>query len=380
MKTENRRSMVEILGVLSIMGVLSTVSVWGYSQAINNHKANLILNELNQQIHLCSAQLVMQNKDVCDLTDFKNNNDWPMSVKKIDADFFKIIISQVPKKVCRQILNKGMASASSISPTDCDKTNQIEFLFHKTLNPQMHPKKCASNTDCDICGTCSSDGYCQNECLIPLPDEQNNCGENECIVYNEESQSCQNACEQVAYLQATGTQYIDTGYPYQLSSDIVDLIFSYTESKEYQTIFGQNETIDGTTYFFGLRELQTTGTFGPLSLGIQANKYPIEWGKKYHLHIEKGSKKTYLDDITGWPDSLPDFSRNNAYLYATNNNGYTAYHSKAKVYSLKWNRNNTLIRDFIPVIAPDGEACMFDKVSKKLFCNAGSGTFKTNKD
>jgi Tfp pilus assembly protein PilE len=47
-KTENGRSMVEILGVLSIMGVLSTVSVWGYSQAINNHKANLILNELNQ--------------------------------------------------------------------------------------------------------------------------------------------------------------------------------------------------------------------------------------------------------------------------------------------------------------------------------------------
>ena len=82
MKIENGRSMVEMLGVLSIMGVLSTVSVWGYSQAINNHKANLILNELNQQIHLCSAQLVMQNKDVCDLTDFKNNNNWPISVKK----------------------------------------------------------------------------------------------------------------------------------------------------------------------------------------------------------------------------------------------------------------------------------------------------------
>jgi hypothetical protein len=42
--------------------------------------------------------------------------------------------------------------------------------------------------------------------------------------------------------------------------------------------------------------------------------------------------------------------------------------------------NSLLKRDFIPVLSPDGEACMFDKVSQKLFCNAGSGTFKTNLD
>jgi hypothetical protein len=42
--------------------------------------------------------------------------------------------------------------------------------------------------------------------------------------------------------------------------------------------------------------------------------------------------------------------------------------------------DGVLVRDFIPVIAPDGEGCMFDKVSQKLFRNSGTGTFKTNKD
>ena len=79
----------------------------------------------------------------------------------------------------------------------------------------------------------------------------------------------------------------------------------------------------------------------------------------------------------GW--NLLDYS-NNGYIFATHNLGSPAFHCVGKIYGFTHKRNGTLVRDFIPVIAPDGEACMFDKVSKKLFCNAGSGTFKTNKD
>jgi hypothetical protein len=65
-------------------------------------------------------------------------------------------------------------------------------------------------------------------------------------------------------------------------------------------------------------------------------------------------------------------------LFANGADGTDAY--PAKIWGLKIIIDGVLNLDFIPVISPDGEACMFDRVSKKLFCNAGSGTFKTNLD
>lgn len=43
-KIESGRSMVEMLGVLAIIGVLSIGGIAGYTMAINRHKANQILD------------------------------------------------------------------------------------------------------------------------------------------------------------------------------------------------------------------------------------------------------------------------------------------------------------------------------------------------
>ena len=40
MKTENGRSVVEMLGVLAIIGVLSVGAIAGYSKAMFKHKLN----------------------------------------------------------------------------------------------------------------------------------------------------------------------------------------------------------------------------------------------------------------------------------------------------------------------------------------------------
>ena len=44
MKNETGRSMVEMLGVLAIIGVLSVGGIAGYTMAMNKYKANEILN------------------------------------------------------------------------------------------------------------------------------------------------------------------------------------------------------------------------------------------------------------------------------------------------------------------------------------------------
>ena len=44
MKNENGRSMIEMLGVLAIIGVLSIGGLAGYTMAMNRHRANAIID------------------------------------------------------------------------------------------------------------------------------------------------------------------------------------------------------------------------------------------------------------------------------------------------------------------------------------------------
>ena len=54
---ESGRSMVEMLGVLAIIGVLSTVVMTGYTTALNKHKANQILNGASVRAMVASTQI-----------------------------------------------------------------------------------------------------------------------------------------------------------------------------------------------------------------------------------------------------------------------------------------------------------------------------------
>ena len=46
-KGESGRSMVEMLGTLAVMGVLSIGGIMGYSYAVDKYHANQIMNDVN---------------------------------------------------------------------------------------------------------------------------------------------------------------------------------------------------------------------------------------------------------------------------------------------------------------------------------------------
>lgn len=52
--TESGRSMVEMLGVLAIMGVLSVGSIAGYQYAMNKYRANTLINDLSRRAAVVS--------------------------------------------------------------------------------------------------------------------------------------------------------------------------------------------------------------------------------------------------------------------------------------------------------------------------------------
>ena len=181
------RSMLEMLGVLAIIGVLSVGAIMGFRYAMNRHKAN----ETIYDVMLRATNVPMAWDNYAELHDFKylfpelRPNDvnpvgfavetWAEPATSKYA--YRVEVADVPSAVCRQIIALNppdislYKAGSAIDRTgihatqdDCgsDKTNMY-FLFEEgwvdpTPTPDPDPE-CESDTDCGENYTCQ-DGVC----------------------------------------------------------------------------------------------------------------------------------------------------------------------------------------------------------------------------
>lgn len=67
----------------------------------------------------------------------------------------------------------------------------------------------------------------------------------------------------------------------------------------------------------------------------------------------------------------------NLYLFADNQNGIATDKGNYRLYNMKINENNELIRDFQPVLDNNNIPCLMDKVNRKYYYNKGEGQFRT---
>ena len=105
LSAESGRSMVEMLGVLTIIGVLSLAGVEGYKYAIAKYTANELLEEIN--LRVISIRTQMRNHEIR-----AGNNDFLREFPKTvlnniriengsgGYDFFALYIYNVPKELC----------------------------------------------------------------------------------------------------------------------------------------------------------------------------------------------------------------------------------------------------------------------------------------
>ncbi len=183
-KQEIGRSMVEILGVLAVIGVLSIGGIWGYTFAMTKYIANETISEINMRAHDISHQ--MQKEDIEEITMAMGDmteTGFPISarISPVDEDYFEIFVEDVPSNVCRELLNSAWQVPYSIfvdndeytaSTSICNQYEAVElaYEFHKDLalkddideDDQHDLKRCEHNNDCN-CGLCI-DGVCQKGC------------------------------------------------------------------------------------------------------------------------------------------------------------------------------------------------------------------------
>ncbi len=106
-QNQSGRSMVEMLGVLAIIGVLSIGGIAGYRQAMTAHRANEFLNDLS--IFFISARSAIEGGQVEGNIKIKNQN-WfytaTFLIGNSGYDFAAIIPETVDVATCKELATR----------------------------------------------------------------------------------------------------------------------------------------------------------------------------------------------------------------------------------------------------------------------------------
>ena len=136
---ETGRSMVEMLGTLAIIGVLSVGGIVGYSYGMDKYRANTIINDIMLRAIDVNAQF--------DSTGDANLSEWPTTtVGKyaigLENETIGIQVSDLPKRLCEMVF-EGMINNATVkigtteydSAIDdvCGNTNTMVFYVDDTL-------------------------------------------------------------------------------------------------------------------------------------------------------------------------------------------------------------------------------------------------------
>ena len=172
--SESGRSMLEMLGVLVIMGVLAVGGITGYRYAMDKYNANEIINEVKKRAVVISQQLAVGGS--VETPEFKPETEQGYGVEQVllDDGFFSIIVSDVPQGVCARIVETewalpvAMYAGSVMAQGEgsiCQENNRMQFEFTNDLRAtDEKPEHCTQKSDCSSkCDDCI-DGVCLENC------------------------------------------------------------------------------------------------------------------------------------------------------------------------------------------------------------------------
>lgn len=176
---------------------------------------------------------------------------------------------------------------------------------------------------------------------------------------------------QVEYLQSSGTQYINLGIKPK-SNELIEIKFQYVGAQSTMVIGCRTS---GTAGKFTVGS-GTSGTKIYVALGSGANTNLLDLDQNTHsIVINTSENFAFADD--GTKTSLGKFSANNLniYLFAANQNGTVSYQATARIMEVRIG-----IRMWLVPVRDGQTGYMYDKISKELYGNVGTGSFTYGDD
>ena len=180
---------------------------------------------------------------------------------------------------------------------------------------------------------------------------------------------------ELAYLESTGTQYIDTGI-YGSSALVIEVTALATKQDSACFMFGARSKQNGETFGCLIHSQKRIGYRVGIGSFLYSSGYDATDGK-HTYKIDNGV--FYRDEIvvnsTCQGTSVSVNCPVALLTVNTNNNLDTNQTFRGYLYSFKIWDNGVLVRDFIPVLDSNNVPCVYDKVSGELFYNQGTGEF-----
>jgi len=192
---------------------------------------------------------------------------------------------------------------------------------------------------------------------------------------------------EIEYLESTGTQYIDTNIIPNENTGI--RIYSIHGNYTDKYAVGLRNNTNATRWCIGHKDHEWYCGYGDVIYIFNTINDGInEYEEKQRIvtdlceislnYMNNKKAKVYnLMSTNTYEVNLPELSFIPSYtirLFGTS--GVNATYTKwdGKIYGVKISQGTNLIMDLIPV-RKDGVGYMFDKVTKRLFGNNGTGTF-----
>ena len=361
--SQSGRSMVEMLGTLAIIGVLSIGGIAGYNYGINKYRANTIINDIMLRATDAIAQF--------DATGDANLSEWSTITAGqytigLEDDTIGIQIDGLPKDLC-QMVYEGMKNHADIKfnatiyeqendTLECGDINTMVFYVEDTINIGRG-EQLPDQTECSTNKECQTEDVCMG-CVIPD---------------GQESGFCEYACQELEWIGNDGSSYIFV----PLKTNAKDIVEVEQEVQYTDTSFNQAEIKNGSPYFFmgidgSLNWYAGTGGYGSSGIKADTNWHTmrlVSYGDNHGFWLDgnrlyKGSTNdgTYLSSGLG--------------LWYTVGGNWRTLNRKKYV---KITVNGDIVYSFTPVLDPEGVPAILDTVENKLYYNQGSGQFTYNK-
>lgn len=171
------------------------------------------------------------------------------------------------------------------------------------------------------------------------------------------------------YIEATGTQWIDTGFTPDNNSRMV-LDFAATDiTTNTNNIIGSRKTASSTVFSFS-----TIG--GKWRMGYNNASTNTGVAADTDRHTADMNKNVlYLDGTAIYTATAAEFTGAASIYIGAIHASSTGYVGYAKIYSCQIYDNDVLVRNLIPCIDPSGEIGMLDTVNGVFYASAGTDVF-----
>ena len=182
---EHGRSMVEMLGVLAVMGLLTIIGIAGFRYALNKQYANQTVDRLMRRAVVVAAQANFgQNLSLHEFNE--NDGEYKITLlPKTNNESFTMQVEDIPQEVCQQILGMDWKLAK-MNPDNCSEET-INFMFLNDLTDctDCQPESFPCEDYGKECGKCSVvKGFFPNEGNACTDESTPHCFEGHCSKCN----------------------------------------------------------------------------------------------------------------------------------------------------------------------------------------------------